>query len=1042
VRRCAHCSALLPDGARFCPTCAAPVEPEPAARERKLASVLFADLVGSTKLGGSLDPEHTRDLLDRFYEAMASEIALGGGTVEKFIGDAVVAVFGAPAAYEDHAERALSVALWMQRRLRELFGERLTLRIGVNTGEVVVGRPREGSSFVTGDAVNVTARLEQAARPGQVLVGERTVALAGDAFEFAQPMRVEAKGKEGGVACRELVRMVADRRSRGGRGLDLAFVGREEELARIEEELNRAIERSRPRLLTLVGEPGIGKTSLVREFHERLPPSAQFRLGRCLSYGRGVTYSPLADVLRAELGLRQEDSQEAVLSRLGDREILGLTLGLDVGGALDPRAAGQRLRDEWVSLLSELTARSPLVVVIEDLHWAADPLVDLLELVVEEVDGPLLLVATTRPEGSARLNGATPLTLGPLGDEEARELVERVLAAPLEDAALELVLRQASGNPFFLQELLAGLVERQLLRLRNGSWALDRDTRDLGVPDTVHALLAARIDLLSPSAKEALGAAAVIGRSFSPAGLAGLVGSAAELRTLVERGFVRATEPELVFKHALTREVAYDSLPKARRARLHASYGDWLEQEGTQDTHAGTLAYHLSEAVNPAIAELAWRGEEEQLERLRSKALHWLRRAAELAIGRFDLDDAVALLLRAVELAPDELELWRQIGRASALKFDGEVFWAAMLKAIDLTAEPVVLGELYAELAFESTMRGAMWRKHPDHTLVDNWLDRALELADSGSRAHAQGLVTKALFTDDIEIADQAIAIAERLRDAEVTSYAYWARSGAAFATYDYVTAYEWAKRRFSLMERLTDPDKIAHIHYYGATAALAAGKLEEAETLVRKHDAIASRLSPHHEVHALGVLLMIEEALGHWDEIHQLQARTERAVAENEGTPCVLNPRSLLSCAVACAELGLEAETNRLEASVAALGFEGYGHWLHPLLAHLALLRRDLAKAEELLDESGENWLQTMDSSLYAGATRLDTLVALGRATEADAEATRLAGPGTYLEPFALRTLGLVRDDLALVQGSIDRFESLGLDWHAGKTRELAFRG
>jgi hypothetical protein len=973
---------------------------------------------------------------------MASEIALGGGTIEKFIGDAVVAVFGAPAAYEDHAERALSVALWMQRRMREVFGERLTLRIGVNTGEVVVGRPREGSSFVTGDAVNVSARLEQAARPGQVLVGERTVALVGDAFEFAQPTTVEAKGKEGGVVCRELVRMVADRPSRGARGLVPAFVGREPELARIQEELTRTIEGSRPQSLTLVGEPGIGKTSLVREFHERLPASTQFRLGRCLSYGRGVTYSPLADVLRAELGLRQEDSPEAVLARLGDREILGLTLGLDVGGALDPRAAGQRLRDEWVSLLSQLTARSPLVVVIEDLHWAADPLVDLLELALEEVDGPLLLLATTRPEGSARLNGAAPLMLRPLGDEESRELVERVLGAPLEDAAQELVLRQAGGNPFFLEELLAGLIERQLLRRRNGSWALGRDIRDLGVPDTVQALLAARIDLLSSSVKEALGAAAVIGRSFSPAGLASLVGTAAGLRTLVERGFVRPTQPELVFKHALTRDVAYGSLPKARRARLHASYADWLEQEGTQDSRAGALAYHFSEAANPAIAELAWRGEEEQVERLRLKALYWLRRAAELAVGRFDLEDAVALLHRAVELAPDEMELWRQIGHASALKFDGEAFWAAMLKAIDLTAEPIVLGELYAELAFESSMRGAMWRKHPDHTLVENWLDRALEFAAPGSRAHAQGLVTKALLTDDTEIADQAIAVAERLQDAEVTSYAYWARSGAAFITCDYVTAYEWAKRRFTLIDRLTDPDKIAHIHYYGATAALAAGKLEEADTLVRKHDAIASRLSPHHEVHALGVLLMIEEALGRWDEIRQLQARTERAVAENEGTPCVLNPRSLLSCAVACAELGLEAETSRLEASVAALGFEGYGFWLHPPVAHLALLRGDLVQAQQLLEESGETWLQTMDSSLYGGATRLDTLVALGRAEEADAEATRLAEPGTYLEPFALRTLGFVRGDPALVQGSIDRFESLGLDWHAAKTRELALRG
>ena len=491
---------------------------------------------------------------------------------------------------------------------------------------------------MTGDAVNVSARLEQAARPGQVLVGERTVALVGDAFQFGERKTVEAKGKQGGVVCRELVRMVAERRPRGGRGLETAFVGREQELARLEEVLRRVVVVRRPRLVTLVGEPGIGKTSLVLEFHERLPDATRFRLGRCLSYGRGVTYSPLADVLRAELGLRQEDSPDTILARLGEREILALTLGLDVAGELDPRAAGQRLQEEWVSLLSELAAESPFVLVVEDLHWAADPLVDLLGLVLAEVDGPLLLLATTRPEGSDRGSGGESLLLQPLGDEEAGELLDRVLEAPLDAAAHELVVRQADGNPFFLEELLADLIDRQLLERRNGGWALRGGARDLGIPDTVQAVLAARIDLLFPPAKEALWAAAVIGRSFSPAGLAALVGTASEVRTLVERGFVRPTEPELVFKHALTREVAYGSLPKAMRARLHASYADWLEQEGGEDAQAGALAYHFAEAVNPEIAELAWRGEDEQAERLRVKALHWLRRAAELAVGRFDLE--------------------------------------------------------------------------------------------------------------------------------------------------------------------------------------------------------------------------------------------------------------------------------------------------------------------------------------------------------------------------------------------------------------------
>ena len=614
-----------------------------------------------------------------------------------------------------------------------------------------------------------------------------------------------------------------------------------------------------------------------------------------------------------------------------------------------------------------------------------------------------------------------------------------MLGAPLDDAARELVIRQAEGNPFFLEELLAELVDRQLLERRNGGWALRDGTRDLGIPDTVQAVLAARIDLLPPPAKEALQAAAVIGRSFSAAGLAALVGTAADVRTLVERGFFRPTEPELVFKHALTRDVAYESLPRASRAHLHASFAAWLEAEGAGDAGAGSLAYHYAEAVNPEIAELAWRGQEQYVEQLRTSALRWLRRAAELAVGRFDIDDALALLGKSVELDPDDAELWRAIGHANALKFDGEAFWAATLKAVELTSEPTTLGDLYAELAFESSMRGAVWKRPPDHELVEGWLERALELAEPGSRSQAKALVTKAVLTDDIEIADQAVALAEQLDDAELASDAYGARSGASWVVSDFHVAYEWASRSFALIERLGDPDKVAFVQRLGAPVALAVGRVDEAETLAAEHDLVASRLSAHHEVHAVGVLIMIEEALGHWGEIRRLQVRNERALADNEGTPCIFSPRSLLACAVACAELGLDAEAHRLEDRVAALGFQGYGFFLHPPSAHLALLRGDLAQVQALLAESGEAWHQMLDSGLYGWATRLDALVALGRKQEAEAEATRLAQPDTYLEPFALRTLGLVRHDTGLIERSIERFETMGLDWHAARTRELA---
>ena len=579
--------------------------------------------------------------------------------------------------------------------------------------------------------------------------------------------------------------------------------------------------------------------------------------------------------------------------------------------------------------------------------------------------------------------------------------------------------------------MLADLLDRGLLERRNGGWSLRDATVELGIPDSVQGVLAARIDLLPAEAKEALQAASVIGRSFTPGGLAALTGSSSEVRTLVERGFVRPSEPELGFKHALTRDVAYGSLPKASRAHLHAAFARWLEADDATDGRAGVLAHHYSEAVAPEIAELAWRDREEELERLSAAALRWLRRAAELSLARFDLDDALAQLHRAAELAPDDAELWHAIGRVNALKFDGEAMWPAMEKAIELTEGKEALAELYAELTFESTMRGGMWKGPLDHELVESWLARTLELAAPGGAAQARALRHQvAAGRTTPTLAEQAVALAERLDDPALLSYAYWSRSGASFIGFDFHEADRWAQRRFELLDRLTDPDKIAHIHYYAATAALAAGRPDEAEELARRHDIVASRLSSHHEVHALGVLLYVEEALGHWDEVRRLQQRVERAVAANQGTPCVLNPRTLLSCAVACGELGLDGEARRLEEAAVEQGFQDgdVGFWLDPPPAHLALLRGDLERLDALLEASGATWHWSLDGSLYGLATKLDALIALGRTGEAEEVATLLLEPGTYLEPFALRTLGLVRGDRALTEQAVERFEAMGL--------------
>ncbi|MGN6798006.1 MAG: AAA family ATPase, partial [Gaiellaceae bacterium] len=365
--------------------------------ERKLATALFADLVDSTGLGEQ-DPERTRVLLERFYDTLASEIELAGGTIEKFAGDAVMAVFGAPTAHEDHAERALHAALSLQRRVADVFGDTLQVRVGVNTGEMVVGEARHGSSFVTGDAVNVAARLEQAAPPGTVLAGERTVTLARGAFEFGPPTSIDAKGKAEPVPCRAVVRALTLMRPRGVSGLQLAFVGRETETELLRATYRRALELGTPHLVTIFGDAGVGKTRLVRELWAWLAeqdPEPRRRTGRCLAYGH-VTYWALGEIVKEELGIRDSDSDDQIALRLGEHRGLGLALGHGAATEVSPVNAREDLQNAAVTFFDSLASDRPAVVLFEDLHWADDALLDLVERILRDARGPLLLVATSR----------------------------------------------------------------------------------------------------------------------------------------------------------------------------------------------------------------------------------------------------------------------------------------------------------------------------------------------------------------------------------------------------------------------------------------------------------------------------------------------------------------------------------------------------------------------------------------------------------------------------------------------------------------------
>jgi class 3 adenylate cyclase/tetratricopeptide (TPR) repeat protein len=1054
---CANCGATLPAAARFCPSCAEPVASRRAAEERKLATILFADLVGSTALAHDEDPERTRALLDRFYDAMSAEIERAGGTIEKFAGDAVMATFGAPTALEDHAERALHAALSMRRRLEELFGGALGLRIGVNTGDVVVGRPRQGSSFVSGDAVNVAARLEQAAAAGEILVGERTAAAVRGAFELGEPRTVDAKGKASGLLCRPLRRALSLMRPRGVAAMAAAFVGRERELAELEAEYRLVADRGVARLVLLVGDSGIGKTRLARELWGRLAdetPEPLRRTGRCLSYGRGITYWPFGEILKEHFELRESDSPEVVLRRLGERQILGLALGLDVARDLHPLAARDRLHEAWVEFLSGLARDRPVVLLLEDLHWAEPPFLELVERLVTGVRGPLLVVATARPElldswsWSPRVP-ASQILLGALSDDEASGMVDQLPAA-----LRSLVVETAEGNPFFVEELVASLVDQGVLVRENGRWTEREPPPGFVVPDTVQAVLAARIDLLAPAEKAALQAAAVIGRTFWSGPVYELLEALRpDLRILEEREFILrqpgSTLPgqtEFAIKHALTREVAYASLPKARRARLHAAFAGWIERVGEgRDDHAPLLAHHYSAAVRPEDADLAWRGDDDEVRHLREHALRWLERAADLAVAGYALGDAVDLLEQALALDPSldvRVRAWRKIGFANALRFDGEAFWTAMLRSLDLDVDPASRAETLSVLAFQTSIRSGMWKRRPESEIVEGWIEQAIELAQPESIERARALAARAFWRPrkGREAAREASRLAERLGDLELRSYAWAARAAVAFDERQFGEAASWAERRFDLLPEITDPDHVVEIHESAIPPVTALGRIQEARRLAERHFEYSSVLTPHHRVHGLGLRLEVAEAAGDWQTVRSLTDDVRDAAKANEATPCIRNPRSLLVCAVGAFASGDADAARTLERAADEWSIEDRGFGLASPRVRLALLRADIESVGRLVDGTRP------PSFRYAFgpgpiATWLDGLAVLRARDVIEEEAPRLAATRGYLEPFALRALAVARGDEALVARAQRRFHALGLAWHARQTRALLSR-
>jgi class 3 adenylate cyclase len=1046
----------VPADARFCPSCgAAQDEPTTSGEERKLATVLFADLVGSTALAHNEDPERVRARLDRYHSAMAEEIERTGGTVEKFAGDGVMAAFGAPAALEDHAERALHAGLAMQRRLQELFAGELALRVGVNTGDVVVGPVREGGPLVTGDAVNVGARLEQAAAAGEVLAGERTVAVARGAFEFGEPRVVDAKGKPGGVVGYPALRALTLARPRGFAGFRRAFVGREREVDLLLATVRRAFGQREPHLVTIVGEPGVGKTTLVRELWERLseePVVPLRRTGRCLPYGDGITYWPLGEVLREHFALLEGDSPVEIRNRLAAHEILALALGLDVAAGLHPLDARERLHEAAVGFVESIAAEQPAVVLFEDVHWAEDDFLDLLERIMREARAPVVLVATARPElldrrptwGGGRRN-ATAIWLEPLQMQDASRMVDELLDVELPADLRQLLVERSEGNPFFVEELLGELVDEGVIERVGEGWTSRELPEGFLIPDSVQAVLAARMDRLPPLEKSALQAAAVVGRVFWPSSVVHLIGEEPDLELLEERDFIRrrggsslAGQREYAVKHALTREVAYASIPKARRGVLHAALGDWLVSLELADEQVALLAYHYAEAVRPEDADLVWADAEEHARR-RAEAVHWLRRAGGLASGRYEMEEAVELLGRAVELADDQATraaLWTEIGHVHALRYDGEAFWDAMLRSLELGAlDQDGEADAYASLAFQTAIRSGMWLKRPELASLPGWISKAIELSAPDSRARAQALLARSISTVSERDAIAASVLADDLDDIELRSFAFGARASAAAQRGAWDEGSTLSENRLQLSAGIEDLDHRCEVYESAIPFAVALGRFGEARRLAGLHADASARLSPHHRLHSAALRVEIDENIADWDDARAQTDAVLDAVEQNAGTPCVRNARSLIACSLAHVATGDERTAAELLTRAEAFGGEGWGSYVDPLLLRFALVRGDRDEAERLLGNVFEREYVFGPS---VKAVRLDALAALGYRDAVEAEAPASLRGRTFIEPFALRALGIVRRDDELLGRAYERFAAFGLDWHAAQTERL----
>jgi class 3 adenylate cyclase len=1042
-RSCERCGAEAPADGRFCPSCGAPLEPLDGA-ERKLATLVFVDLVESTRLAAGLDPEEVRPRLARFFDVVRSVLVEHGGTVEKYIGDAVMAAFGVPRGHSDDPDRAVAAALALVERVAEL-GDGLQIRVGVETGEVLATEA-SGDLSITGEAVNAAARLQQAAKPGEVLVGERA-ARSCRSCELEPRSAVEAKGFD-----RPLV---AYRAIAGGlqqTGSSTPFVGRDDDLELLRLVYRRAARERLPELVTITGEAGVGKTRLARELVGLLraeEPAPRVLVGRNPPYGRGIAFWALGEILREAAGVSPDDPIDKIreglsgqLAELGadDAPELAEALVAALGGG-QGRDVEDGLRRGWRRLLGLLAADRPLVIGIDDAHWADDGLLDLLEEAVFRLgDAPLVVLCTSRPELVDRrpdfgrgARNVTQIELRPLASAAATQLAASLLPAGSAGLASR-VAEVSGGNPFFAEEVVCGIAE---------------DGEDLarGLPDTVQAAIAARLDTLPPAEKRAAQQASVLGYTFLETALADLLGEspAEALAGLASKVLVEeraAIGPgRFGFRHQLIRDVAYASLPRSERTRLHElaaegivgrageRFGELAELVAFHRVQANELeptaerAERAHRATVDAASLVAQRGASIRAQELYAQAaelatatqakVEALQAAAALAIGRIRGDDALALMRREADVA----EAAGEPGLAGS----------ALARAVEVTAR---MGGITGDIP---------------RAEIEAMVARGQELADPADAVtSARLLLDRAWlawrFGEDMEsTAVEGLALARETGDVVLISGAL-----------DAVTAHAWSQARFEdaasrTRERLEMLDGIEEstgeldfersdaLHMVIQTLAQVGDIRGAAEFAARAREFDFAR----------GVVdsawvreLLTDFFLGDWDRA------LERAVMVRDEWGPAPPPRGAWATdiAVAGAILAVRGEEAgakewfRLADRLAEETGVGQLQGVAMIQADVDLHRgrpQDAVARLSLPDDNAGWWriayiATRAESEAWAGdanaAQRVDTALAVSR-------------ENAYARGIALRARGRLSDDEPSLRESLATFERIGCIYQAART-------